>query len=48
MLQMETVGQLVSVKCYGYDLSTTDNNLEIDFQLKNGHDLTRRSVEPVN
>ncbi len=46
---------LVSLFAFGFSVSSkdmdmtyqiTDNRLEMDFQLKNGHDLTRRSIEP--
>lgn len=46
---------LVSLFGFGFSVSSkdmdmtyqiTDNRLEIDFQLKNGHDLTRRSIHP--
>jgi len=46
LVKLFAFGFPVSSKDMNMTYKLTDNNLEIDFQLKNGHDLTHRSIEP--
>lgn len=46
LVSLFAVGFPVSSKDMDMTYERKDNNLKIDFQLKNGHDLTSRSVKP--
>ncbi|KUO67148.1 MAG: hypothetical protein APF84_15825 [Gracilibacter sp. BRH_c7a] len=46
VVSLFAVGFPVSSKDMDMTYEITDNKLLIDFQLKNGHDLTRRSIDP--